>query len=274
MAVGLWRITIETELRDQLTEWRKAQQDAAEKHEQQLALAHENISCIFHFSRIGNLARAKQMCVRVEKALDQFSGKDRAALEQRFEEARETLGDMGDWKSFATEPKYVELCEAMEELVDSKKHPDKLFSDMKGLQQQWKELGNSDISDQYWPRFKQAADKVYGPCAVFFEERRVLRKTNFEQRQQYVEQMRELLEKTDWDNSPDYKIVDCLPYTVSPIILWLSKMWNTSQARNNGNNFQNLKSGYSPSWVLVYDANIELKQELIKQAEALAASAS
>ncbi len=209
------------------------------------------------------------MCVRVEKALGKFSGKDAAALTVRYEEALETLGDMGDWKSFATEPKYVELCEAMEQMIDSKKHPDKLFKDMKSLQQQWKELGNSDISDQYWPRFKQAADKVYEPCAVFFEERRMTRKTNLEQRQLEVEQMRELLENTDWDKSPDYKIVESSVRSISSRFVAIKDVEH-KPAQKQWEQFSKLKDGVFAKLNLEYDANIELKQALIKQAEALA----
>jgi hypothetical protein len=267
--LGYGVLQIETELRNQLAAWQKAQQDAAEKHEQQLALAHKNISSIFHFSRIGNLARAKQMCVRVEKALDQFSGKDRAALEQRFEEARETLGDMGDWKNFATEPKYVELCEAMEQLVGSKQHPDKLSSSMKAIQQQWKALGNSDISDQYWPRFKEAADAVYQPCAVFFEERHKLRKANFAQRQQYVEQLRELLEQTDWDNNPDFKTVESTVRSISNHFYAIKEV-ERNPGQKQWEQFSKIKDAVLAKLDVAYDANIELKQQLIKQTEALA----
>ena len=135
---------------------------------------------------------------KVEKALSQFDGKDLSSLQEHFEKARKTLGDMGDWKNFATEPKYLELCEAMERLLTSKHHPDKRFAEMKALQQQWKALDHSDISDKYWPRFQLAADKVYQPCAEFFEQRHDTRLANLERRQQYVEQMRELLEATDW----------------------------------------------------------------------------
>ena len=84
----------------------------------------------------------------MQKALGKFDGKDLVALQERFDEASKTLGDMGDWKNFATEPKYIELCDAMELLSTASKHADKRSSEMKALQQQWKSLGHSDISDQ------------------------------------------------------------------------------------------------------------------------------
>ncbi len=262
-------LQLETELQEQLSEWNTAKQDAAKSHERQLTLVHKNISSIFHFAKVGNLTRAKQMCARVEKALDKFSGKDLVALKARFEEAYETFGDMGDWKSFATEPKYVELCEQMEQLIGSKIHPDKLFKEMKALQQQWKELGNSDISDQYWPRFNEASDTVYHPCEVFFNERRELRKTNLAQRQKHVEEMRELTEQSKPDSKPDYKAVEASARSISSHFTSIKDVEH-KPGQKQWEQFSKLKDEVYDNLNLEYDANIELKQALIKQAEALA----
>ena len=262
-------LRVATELQAQLTDWRKMQAASAAERKEKLDLLHKKISSIFRFSRAGNLARAKQFCQRVEKGLRQFEGKELAALEERFEEARKTLGDMGDWKNFATEPKYVELCEAMELLASSKLHPDKLSNEMKGLQQQWKKLGNSDISDSYWPRFKEAADKVYQPCADFFDKRHALRKTHLEQRQQYVVQMRELFEATDWDNNPDYKAVQSSLRSISDLFAAIKDV-ERGAGEKQWKQFKKFKDQVTAKLDVVYEANIRLKHQLIEQAEALA----
>ncbi len=262
-------LQVATELQAQLTEWRKSLKKSAAEREQKLDRLHKKISSIFRFSRAGNLARAKQLCDKVEKGLNQFEGKDRLVLEERFEEARKTLGDMGDWKNFATEPKYIELCEAMELLATSRQHPDKLSSEMKDLQQHWKTLGNSDISEQYWPRFKQAADKVYQPCAEFFDKRHKIRQTHLEQRQQYVEQMQKLLEKTDWDNSPDYKAVQSSVRSISDHFASIKDV-ERGAGQKQWKQFSKFRDGVFAKLDVVYDANIKLKRELIEQTEALA----
>ena len=262
-------LRVATELQVQLADWRKIQATSVAERQQKLDLLHKKISSIFRFSRAGHLARAKQYCERVEKGLHQFEGKDRAALEERFEEARKTLGDMGDWKNFATEPKYIELCEAMELLATSKQHPDKLSSEMKGLQQHWKKLGNSDISDLYWPRFKQAADKVYQPCAEFFDKRHKIRKTHLEQRQQYVEQMRELFETTDWDNNPDYKVVQSSMRSISDHFAGIKDV-ERGAGQKQWKQFIKFKDQVTARLDVVYEANISLKHQLIEQTEALA----
>ena len=262
-------LQVATELQAQLTDWRKNQAASAAERQEKLDSLHKKISSIFRFSRAGNLARAKQFCERVEKGLHQFEGKDLAALEERFEEARKTLGDMGDWKNFATEPKYVELCEAMERLATSKLHPDKRSSEMKDLQQHWKKLGNSDISDLYWPRFKEAADKVYQPCAEFFDKRHELRKTHLEQRQQYVVQMRELFEATDWDNDPDYKAVQSSMRSISDHFTAIKDV-ERGAGEKQWKQFKTFKDQVTAKLDAVYEANIKLKHQLIEQAEALA----
>ncbi|MBG7609244.1 MAG: DUF349 domain-containing protein, partial [Anaerolineae bacterium] len=261
-------LQVATELQAQLTDWRKTQATSVNEQQEKLDLVHKKISSIFRFSRAGNLTRAKQFCERVEKALRQFEGKDLAALEERFEEARKTLGDMGDWKNFATEPKYVDLCEAMELLVSSKHHPDKRSNEMKDLQQHWKKLGNSDISDLYWPRFKQAADKVYQPCAEFFDERHKIRKAHLEQRQQYVVQMQELFETTDWDNNPDYKAVQFSMRSISNQFVAIKDV-ERGAGEKQWKQFKTVKDQLTAKLDVVYEANINLKHQLIEQTVAL-----
>ena len=262
-------LQLETELQEQLSDWTSAKKEAAESHERQLTLVHKNISSIFHFAKIGNLGRAKQMCARVEKALPKFTGKDAKALQTRYEEAFETLGDMGDWKSFATEPKYVELCVAMEQLIGSKTHPDKLFKEMKALQQQWKGLGNTDISDQYWPRFKEAADKVYEPCDVFFKERKAQRKRNLEKRQSLLIEMQQCADQTNPENKPDFKTIESKVRSISSRFTAIKDVEHKA-GQKQWEQFSKTRSDVYAMLDVEYDANIELKQTLIKQAAALA----
>ncbi len=263
-----------SEVQQQLLDWREEQKASKEAHQQKLARVHKNISSIFRFSNTGSLARAKQAAQKVrialdKKALDKFDGKDRVDLQERFEEASKTLGDMGDWKNFATEPKYIELCEAMELLTTSNQHADKRSSEMKSLQQQWKELGHSGISEQYWPRFKLAADNVYQACSIFFEQRHNIRKANLEQRKQYLEEMRELLESTEWDNCPDYKAVQSRLHSINSGFSGIKDL-ERNAANKQWKQYSALKDAVMKKLGLVYDENIALKQHLIEQAETLA----
>ena len=266
-------LQIATEVQQQLLDWRNEQKASAKEQREKLARMHKNISSISRFSRAGNLGRAKQLAQKTQKALDKFDGKDRLDLQGRFDEASKTLGDMGDWKNFATEPKYIELCDAMELLTTSDKHADKRSSEMKALQQQWKSLGHSDVSEQYWPRFKLAADQVYQVCAEFFEQRRGVRKTHLEERKQYLEEMRELLEKTDWDNSPDYKAVQASVHNIHGGFTSIKDI-ERNAGEKQWKQYSTLKAAVMAKLDAVYDENIALKQRLINQAETLAEAAA
>jgi exonuclease SbcC len=262
-----------TELQHQLIDWHNEQKAAAQAQAEKLAKMHKNISSISRFSRAGNLARAKQTAQKVQKALDQFDGKDLSDLQERFDEASKTLGDMGDWKNFATEPKYIELCDAMELLTTSSQHADKKSTEMKALQQQWKSLGHSDISEQYWPRFKLAADQVYQVCAVFFDQRHEVRQANLELRKQFLEQMRELLESTDWDGSPDYKAAQSSVYNIDSGFSNIKDI-ERNAGKKQWKQYSTLRAAVMAKIDAVYDQNIALKQRLIDQAGTLAEAAA
>lgn len=265
----LTKLQAATEVQQQLLDWRNEQEASTQAQREKLAKMHKNISSISRFSRAGNLARAKQAAQKVQKALDQFDGKDLSALQERFDEASKTLGNMGDWKNFATEPKYIELCDAMELLAASSIHADKRSSEMKALQQQWKSLGHSDISEQYWPRFKLTADQVYQVCAVFFDQRHGVRQANLEQRMGYIEEMRELLETTDWDSSPDYKSAQSGVYNIDSRFSSIKDI-ERNAGKKQWKQYSTLKAAVMAKLDAVYDENIALKQRLITQAETLA----
>ena len=205
---GLAKLGAAAELEDALAAERRAQSEQQRKHQQALDRVHKQISTIARLAKAGRLSQAHGLCRSVESELESHEGGDRQALQERLDAAREALQKMDDWKNFATEPKYRQLCEAMEKLVDSSKHPDALAAEIKKLQQGWKSLGHSEVSDQYWERFKTASDQAYEPCKLFFEQRRETRSSNLEQREPCVARMNALLEETDWDENPDYRSIE------------------------------------------------------------------
>jgi hypothetical protein len=263
------QLNLALEMQQQLDEWQKLKQSQENEKEEKLARLHKKISSVSRLSRAGNLGRAKQTFERAEKALAQYSGKEHTRLKERLEDARKTMGDMGDWKNFATEPKYIELCEAMESLTGSSFHADKLSENIKELQKQWKSLGHSDISDEYWARFKESADRAYKPCADFFEQRRNTRKQNLQQRQQIVEKMRELLEKTDWEDNPDYRLIQSEVRKTGDEFFAIKDVEH-GPGQKQWKKFSQLKDEVYAKLDTEYNANIELKQELVKEATRLA----
>ena len=204
------------------------------------------------------------------KAASRHTGKDKAALEERLVQASELVSKMSDWKDFATEPKFVELCESMEKLIGSKKHADKLATDIAKLQDAWKALGHSDSADKHWDRFKIAADAAYQPCADFFAKRHETRRQNLKNREPLVHRMKALLDDTQWGAEPDYKNIENELQSIHNE--WQKiKDVERGAGQKQWNRISKIRAAVYEKLDLVYDANIALKQQLVDQADALCA---
>ncbi|NNE64128.1 MAG: DUF349 domain-containing protein, partial [Gammaproteobacteria bacterium] len=268
---GLNELRVVADLKAQIRDIRDKQKAADAEKQEKLDRLQRNINKIFHLSRAGKLPGARQVAKKVEKALGEVDDREVSALQERYNEALKTLEDMGDWKNYATEPKCRELCESMEKLIDTDGSKEKRYENMKALQRQWKELGYSDVSEQYWPRFKEAADKVYQPCAEYFQQRRQIQKTNLEKRQQFVDQMRDLLETTDWENQPDYKAAQSEFYAISGHFTKIKDVEHRA-GQKQWRQFSRTKDQVTARLNVAYDDNIEIKKRLVLQAQQLAES--
>jgi exonuclease SbcC len=247
-----------------LTELTEQQAASKQQNADKLDKLHKRIHRLLGTNKRGDLEVAKRELTAAQKAALKFSGKDKTALDERLEQASEAVQKMSDWKDFVTAPKYLELCEAMEALVDKKAHADKLSADIAELQKAWKALGHAECADQYWERFKTAGDKAYEPCAVFFKQRRELRSKNLQTREPIVQKMRELLETTDWDGSPDYKAVEAQLQSIHSA--WQKiKDVERGPGQKQWKRLSKLKAKVYEKLDEIYDANIELKNQIIAQ---------
>ncbi|NNL10243.1 MAG: DUF349 domain-containing protein, partial [Pseudomonadales bacterium] len=255
---------IQSEIEELKAESRRAKQDAARK----LDKLHKRINRLLGSTKRGDLKRAKRELAAVNKAAQRYSGKDKKALDERLVQASEAVDKMSDWVDFATEPKFLELCEAMESLIGSKLHADKLAARIGELQKSWKALGHSESADQHWERFKTAGDKAYAPCERFFQERQELRKNNLANREPLVRQMRELLEGTAWEESPDYRRVESE-------LARIHNAWQKIKDVERGpgqkqwKRISKLRSAIYEKMDAIYDANIEMKNQLIEKVAAM-----
>lgn len=264
-------LNAKNEIASKLAELRTQRKLDQKTQKESLDKLHKRINRILGSAKRGELPRANRELESAKTAAQQFSGKEKSALDTRIENAEEAIGKMGDWKDFATEPKYIELCEAMEALVGSDLHPDQLAQEIQKLQQQWKALGYSESSDTHWERFKSAGDQAYTPCSTFFSERRSKREANLAEREKLVSRVQDLLSDTDWDAQPDYKQIES---EMRQLMNDWKKIKDVEQGpgQKQWNRFSVLRKEINAKFDVVYDANIELKNGVIEQAKTLADS--
>ncbi|NND00113.1 MAG: DUF349 domain-containing protein [Gammaproteobacteria bacterium] len=259
-------LTAVAEVLDELQQLKLQSKLSLEKAAGELKKLHQRINRLLSTTSRGDLGRAKRELAAVGKLVNNYTGKDKSALNERLDKATAAVSKMVDWNNFATEPKLIELCEAMEAMIESKSHPDKIAADIAGLQQRWKVLGHADCAEQHWQRFKAAADQAYLPCAAHFKQRRDIQRQNLKKREPLVSQMRELLEKTDWQGTPDYKKIESGLQSISNE--WQKiKDVERKAGRKQWERISKIRAGVYEKLDVVYDANIEAKNQLIERAE-------
>lgn len=252
-----------------IAEQQQQHQQAQQSHTEKLDSLHKRISRLLSTSKRGDIKQAQRELSATTKIADQFSGKDKTALDERLAKASESVNKMADWQNFATEPKLIELCEAMEQLCKASLHADTLAKKINTLQQRWKALGHSTITDQHWERFKAAADTAYEPCAVYFKERREAQKANLAKREPMIKRMQTLLDNTPWTDEPDYKQVEVELRNINQD--W-QKIKNVEHGagQKQWTKLSEIRAEIYKHLDLVYDANLAIKHKLISQVEALA----
>ncbi len=254
---------------DLLNALKKQQRDQEHQNKHHLDALHKRINRLLGTSTKGNIKQAKHELAATNKAAQSYSGKERKILDERLEKAAEIVSKMSDWQNFATEPKLIELCEAMERLIDSNSHADKLAKQISKLQNSWKNLGHADVSDEHWVRFKAAADLAFAPCAKFFEQRRTIQKENLAKREPLINQLQQIFDDTDWNDTPDYKAVETSLRKINNE--WRKiKDVERSAGQKQWHRFSAIKDSIYQKLDVVYDENIEKKHQLIAQVTALA----
>src|SRR5690554_2784494 len=93
--------------------------------------------------------RQLKLSNRLWHKLEQLQDNLSAAQQGRMEKLKPQLDELRDWHSFAAEPKKLQLCEQMEELVKADMPPQERADVVQLLQDQWRELMSADQqSDQ------------------------------------------------------------------------------------------------------------------------------
>lgn len=111
--------------------------------------------------------------------------------------------ELRDWRDFAELPRREALCEQMETLAEAPLAVPEQAEAVKGLRQQWNDLGVADTRKvwQLKKRFDKAAEVAFQPCRDHFKEQAAQRTFNLEQRQAIVSALESYLADNDWQNA-------------------------------------------------------------------------
>lgn len=131
------------------------------------------------------------------KQLGALTESQRANYRERMEHLDSRMEELLDWKAFASEPKMLSLCEAMEQLAQQPGAAREQLRAIKSLQNQWSKLGYSPAAEKHWPRFKEAADIAFKPCAELVARHQAQLEKNMHYVEESFEQLEQCIDKMD-----------------------------------------------------------------------------
>lgn len=137
---------------------------------------------------------------RIQSLASQLNHKQAEQVHQQLTLRIKQLNDLRDWQGYASSPRQLALCEAMERLAEKHIDPQDKADKIKAMQQEWKSLGGA-ADESLWQRFKTASDLAYEPCKAFFGEQAALKLSNLEKRRTLVNELEHFVNNNDWGNA-------------------------------------------------------------------------
>lgn len=152
--------------------------------------------------------KSREIHDRIRDKLKKIDPKHTHAFDGKLHLLAGQLRNLQDWQSFAAMPKLEELCAAMEKLTGIELPALQKADAVRELQAQWRTIkAPSDKQAQaLWERFKQAGDKAWEPCAVYYEKEKQLRAFNLQQRLAICDALEQFYNTQNWENA-DWKAV-------------------------------------------------------------------
>jgi len=208
-------------------------------------------------------------------------GLKRKAME-RFQDARRhlfikvgELREVEDWKRWANVPKQEELIRRVEGLVES---PDvgALAQQLKDAQAAWKDVGPAprEKGQELWQRFKTACDAVYDRVKVQRVSQTTEQKEHLRLKIELCVKAEELADSQDWGPAAEaLKRLQAEWKTIGPVPRkQADEVWKRFRAACD--RFFERRRPHVEKVLNERQANLDGKQALVKQAEALAAVAA
>ena len=217
----------------------------------------------------GKLQAAEQQLKTLQQLFQNLPEHDLRPYQRQFSQLHANIQELRDWRGFAGVQHKEDLCQRMEALSTQKIAPEEKAILIKQLQDEWKQLGPTgpNRAKALWQRFSEASDRAYEPCREFNRQQSEIRKQNLAIRQATCDQLQHFLTQVDWA---------CIEWSVvEQIIKTAKEEWRRASPvdRKAGkalkNHFDELISQLQIHLQAEYDRNIENKQQLVAQAQAL-----
>lgn len=172
----------------------------------------------------------------------------------------------------------IDLCKKVSELTEEKSIKSALIA-VKKYQEDWRNIGPvpKEANEEIWTRFKVEVDKIYASIKAETEKNEAVRQANLVLKLALIEKSKELaiyattrikdwMEKTKEANElmEEWKKIGYVPMAER------EKVWE--EFKDIRNTFFNNKNNWFKSFNAVRNENFKKKQELIKEAENIAAA--
>ncbi len=154
----------------------------------------------------GELKAAEPLLQSLQAAVDlaQVSGLprgDHAPLAERLHALAPRIRELQHWRKWGTDQHRLGLQEAMEELATADMSLEAVTLRLHDLQMEWKGLdqgGGAPVNHALWERFHAASERVYERCRPYLEEQARELEANRFQREQVCQDLEDFLDKVDW----------------------------------------------------------------------------
>lgn len=172
----------------------------------------------------------------------------------------------------------IDLCKKVSELAEEKSIKSALIA-VKKYQEDWRNIGPvpKEANEEIWTRFKAEVDKIYASIKAETEKNEAVRQANLVLKLALIEKSKELatyattrikdwMEKTKEANElmEEWKKIGYVPMAER------EKVWE--EFKDIRNTFFNNKNNWFKSFNAVRNENLKKKQELVKDAENIAAA--
>ncbi len=172
----------------------------------------------------------------------------------------------------------IDLCKKVSELAEEKSIKSALIA-VKKYQEDWRNIGPvpKEANEEIWTRFKAEVDKIYASIKAETEKNEAVRQANLVLKLALIEKSKDLatyattrikdwMEKTKEANElmEEWKKIGYVPMAER------EKVWE--EFKDIRNTFFNNKNNWFKSFNAVRNENLKKKQELVREAENIAAA--